>query len=189
MSGTFGDRGRALEDAFFAQKDRQLLEALRSQLEGCESAGDKLQTVSGISDTSVLDQLVSHGIQPETLAAVVLIPLVEVAWADYVMDDREKTAILEGAKSFGMKEEDATYKLLSSWIDNKPGAALMDSWRQFVAELKPMVSATAIEKIAGSTIRRAREVALAAGGILGLGNKISKAEQAVLDEVELLFKA
>lgn len=188
MSGTFGDRGRALEDAFFAKKDQQLLEALRSQLDNCESAADKLQAVSGITDAAILEQLASHGMTPETLAAVVLIPLVQVAWADYVMDDREKKAILDGAKATGLQESDPIYTLLASWIDHKPEATLMETWRHYAIELKAMVSASVMAKISHTIIHRSREVALAAGGILGLGNKISKAEQVVLDEIETLLK-
>lgn len=188
MSETFGDRGRALEDAFFAKRDQQLLEALRSSLENCESAADKLRAVSGISDKAVLDQLVEHGMTPETFAAVILIPLVEVAWADYVMDAREKKAILEGAKSTGLKEDDPIYQLLASWVEEKPEAALMEKWRVYATELKAMVGATAMSKISHTILHRSREVALAAGGILGLGNRISKAEQAVLDEVEKVLK-
>jgi len=157
-------------------------------LDNCESAADKLQAVSGIKDAAVLKQLTDHGITAETLAAVMLIPLVEVAWADYVMDDREKKAILDGAKSSGMDESCSTYALLASWIEEKPAAALMDTWRKYATELKAIVSASAMARISESIIGRSREVALAAGGILGLGNKISKAEQVILDEIETLLK-
>lgn len=164
------------------------MEALRSHLDTCESAADKLQAVSGISDAAVLEQLTSHGITPETLAAVILIPLVEVAWADYVMDDKEKKAILDGAKATGLKESDPIYTLLASWIEQKPEASVMETWRHYASELKAIVTAGAMEKISHTILHRSREVALAAGGILGLGSKISKAEHAVLDEIESLLK-
>jgi hypothetical protein len=162
MSGTFADRGRALEDAFFAKKDKELLEALRSNLQSCQSVRDELAA----------------------LAAVVLIPLVEVAWVDYVMDKREKAAVLDGAKSTGLDESHACFALLKSWVDEKPGPELMENWRTYVSELKPLLNSSAMEKIRSSIVQRAREVALAAGGILGLGNRIAAAEQALLDDIE-----
>lgn len=184
MSGTFADRGRALENAFFAKKDKELLEALRSNLQSCQSVRDELAAVSGISDIAVLDQLAEQNVEAATLAAVVLIPLVEVAWVDYVMDKREKAAVLDGVKSTGLDESHACFALLKSWVDEKPGPELMENWRTYVSELKPLLNSSAMEKIRSSIVQRAREVALAAGGILGLGNRIAAAEQALLDDIE-----
>jgi hypothetical protein len=188
MSGTLGDRGRALENAFFAKRDQQLLEALRSSLESCQSVRDELAAVSGISDAALLDQLAENGVEAATLAAVVLTPLVEVAWVDYVMDKREKAAILDGAISTGLSESHPCFELLKSWVEVKPGPELLDNWRKFVGELKSMLNDSSMEKLRHAIMHRTREVALAAGGILGMGNRVTAAEQAVLDEIESVLR-
>ena len=44
------------------------------------------------------------------MTALALIPLVEVAWADESMDDREKEAILAAAADEGLDEQDPSYQ-------------------------------------------------------------------------------
>jgi hypothetical protein len=45
------------------------------------------------------------------------------------------------------------------------------------------------QKLKEDLLGRARDVAKAAGGLLGMGRKVSKVEQAVLDELETTFES
>ena len=102
------DREKALEESFFAKQNEKLLEALRKKQESARSR-DELENVSGIADSEVLGRLVELDIGAETWAAISLVPLVEVAWANGRVDDKERRAVmatlgspdqLEGMRAF-----------------------------------------------------------------------------------------
>ena len=52
---------------------------------------------------------------------------------------------------------------------------------------KPTLRESARGALKEDLLGRARAVAEAAGGLLGFGNKVSKSEQAVLDDLEEAF--
>ena len=64
-TSAFEARGRALEEAFFQARDRELLEKLRGELASLEES-KKLAHVSGIVQEHVLSNLVKAGIKAET---------------------------------------------------------------------------------------------------------------------------
>src|SRR5713226_8693532 len=88
----FGDRRKALEEAFFAKQNERVKQQLRAKQEG-QARREALAAASGIRDEGVLDKLVSLGLGAETLAVLSLVPLVEVAWADGTIDAKERAAI------------------------------------------------------------------------------------------------
>ena len=50
-------RGNALENAFFLDRDQELLQKLKAEVAGKETQ-DAMRSVSGIDDDAVLDQLI-----------------------------------------------------------------------------------------------------------------------------------
>ena len=181
------DRGRSLERAFFrgeGESVRRRLALQREQDEACES----LAAASGISDSELLGRLAALGIRAETLAALTLIPLVEVAWADGQMDPRERDAVLRGAESSGLPKGSPSYGLLQIWTLDRPAPDLARSWREFIAALCAELAAEQRRHLAEKIVGRARAVAEAAGGILGVGPRVSAEEAAVLAELEQAFQ-
>ena len=186
MSDGLQRRGRALEESFFNRLDQQLLAALRADADNASKI-ERLSAASGIEHSEVLAELASAGIQPETIAALALVPLIQVAWADGSMDDKEKQAILASAADDGMQADSPAYQLLEQWLAEAPTAELTESWQQYVGALYEDLSAEAMVQIKDQALARARRVAEAAGGFLGLGNKVNSQEQAVLDELASAF--
>jgi hypothetical protein len=187
MSGILNDRRRALENSFFALRDQQLLEQLKSDADA-EAQLQELASASGIEDRQVLEELVAAGVTAETMAALSLVPLVQVAWADDTMDDREKEAIMAAAKEEGLGKQNPSYQLLEQWLSVSSSPALLDSWTEYVSTLIANLSDTAAENLKQTTLSRARRVAEAAGGFMGMGNKVSSEEQAILDRLEAAFE-
>ena len=70
-----------LIDAVFYNRDKHLMEAFRDRLDQLERR-QQLKHVSDIRDEALLDRLLGLGITAESLAALGLVPLVWVAWAD-----------------------------------------------------------------------------------------------------------
>jgi hypothetical protein len=181
------ERRKALENMFFAKKNQELLDRLRAEVTKL-NARDELARASRIKDGTVVDRLVELEIGPETWTALTLIPLLEVAWADGVLDDKERKAILEAAADTGINPGKPSYELLERWIDGQPDGRLLAVWGEYVVGIAGRLDDAGKRALHDEIIGGARRVAEAAGGILGLGNKISKVEQAVLDRLEQAFE-
>jgi hypothetical protein len=95
------------------------------------SKRDTLRAASGIADEAVLDQLIALDIQSETVAALSLIPLLEVAWADGGLETSERQAILDGAQTLGLRVGNASYALLKGRLDQRPDPALLTAWQAY----------------------------------------------------------
>ena len=179
-SDAFKKREMGLEDAFFKDRDRQLMEKLRSELSAMEER-QKLAHVTGIVEEQVLNYLVQAGVRAETLAAVSLIPMVEIAWCDGTVAPQERNAVLNAAVSQGVKPDTAPYELLKHWLDERPDSHIIDAWKAYIKEMAHLMLKESLAKMKSHMLDRCRRVAAAAGGFLGL-NSISKHEQAMIDE-------
>lgn len=176
----FEQRRRGLEEAFFKERDQQLLARLRAELEALERR-QQLAQVSGIQDPKVLDDLVQVGVGPETLVVLRLVPLVEVAWSDGTVASAERTAILNAAAAIQVHPGSPAYELLDRWLTERPDAQLVKAWKEYVRELVQRLPADSVDAMRRETIDRCQQVAAAAGGFLGLAS-VSSIEQARIDE-------
>ncbi len=175
---------KILEDRFFFAESIVLKEQL-ARLKREEENVEALSKVSGIVNKAVLKELVSLGIRPEILAALCLVPIIEVAWADGSIDGKERKAVLEGAREHGFGEDHA---ILQEWLQHRPDTQLMDAWRKYIHGFCDIISKETFAAFKTDILERNRIVAKASGGLLGLTNPISPAEQAVLDSIETFFK-
>ena len=179
------DRGKAMEDMFFHDRDAQLIEKMKAEL-SAEEDRTSLIAATGIQDASVINKLMEQGISCETLAGVGLIPLVVVAWADGKMEDKEREAILQAACESGINKEHGSYQLVSSWLEKKPADGLFNSWKDYVAALKQNLDEASVNQIKRSVIDRAQRVADSAGGFLGIA-ETSGVEKKPIEELEAAF--
>lgn len=186
MTGRKSESQRALEEAFFADHDRQLHEKLRERA-ALRDRKSALAECSGIRDDSILEQLVQLDIEPATLAALSLVPLVEVAWADGSIADKERAAILAAAADVGFSRGSESYELLEAWLNERPAPVLLNAWKHYVASIGESMSDMAKQAIRRDVLGRAQTIAEAAGGFLGIGDKVSKEERAMLTDLESAF--
>ena len=100
---TLEDRGKALENQFYEKENKDKLAAMKSKLD-TQASKEDLRKVSGMTDDAVLDKLVHLGMTANTIAALSLVPLIQVAWADGTIQDNERTAILQGAHGKGLEK-------------------------------------------------------------------------------------
>ncbi|MCC6125011.1 MAG: hypothetical protein IT426_08620 [Pirellulales bacterium] len=177
---------QTLIDSIFFDKDRQLLEAFRKRTEKLDRRA-QLSQVSGIHDETVLDRLIELNIDAETFAAMALVPLVTVAWADGDVQAQEREVILTAAKNSGLPPKDGRYPLLEHWLNKHPGPEMVAAWKHYIAGLCQKLTPPEIENLKHELLDLARNVAQAAGGFLGMGSKISSAERDVLADLERAF--
>ncbi|MCH7882612.1 MAG: hypothetical protein IIB69_13795 [Proteobacteria bacterium] len=178
-----GDRGKALEEIFFANESEKLRKALLEK-EAAKNKKEALSAASGVTDDAVLEQLVALDIRSDTLAALSLVPLVEVAWADGTMDDNERSAILSAARDSGLSGESAA--LLDGWLVTQPSSDVLSAWKDYVAVLTSTMDKATRDKLKQELLSRARTVAESAGGFLGIGT-ISSEEEDKLEELAGAF--
>jgi tellurite resistance protein len=112
-----------------------------------------------------------------------LVPLAAVAWADGSLDEKERKAVLNAASERGIKPGTASYTLLETWLKQKPSQKLMDVWKRYTRSIWEQITKEEQVLLRVNIVGRAREVAQAAGGVLGVGS-ISPQEKAVLEELE-----
>ncbi|MCH2183751.1 MAG: hypothetical protein MK108_17270 [Mariniblastus sp.] len=185
MSDFIQERGKALENQFFRAKDQHLLDQIRQEMQD-EDSRKALAAASGIQEEGVLAELVENHVSAESLTSVSLIPLVAVAWADHTMEANERRTILTAATSAGIEPGSVAYQLVESWLEEQPAAELFEAWKHYIAALRQTVDGVSLTHLKTSVMKRAREVADSAGGILGIG-RVSEQEKNVLDEMEAAF--
>ncbi len=181
------DFGSSLEDEFFRREDQRLVARLR-ELRDTETARETLSQATGIRDDVVLDRLLALRIQPEVIAALRIVPLVEVAWADGSLDEKEREAVLSGAREAGIAADSAAYTLLEAWLKRRPEPYLLAAWTTLVQGMSASLPEPEVRNLEASLLERARRVAGASGGVFGLGSKVSKQEAAVLEKLAKAFE-
>jgi hypothetical protein len=182
---TLEERGRALENQFFEKENKEKLAAMKQKLD-TQRSKDELRRASGMSDEAVLDRLVALGLRANTIAALSLVPLIQVAWADGSIQDNERTAILEGAHGKGLEQGTDGYELLQAWLKKQPGEELFVAWEAYIKALAAQLNDEQNRLLRNQIVGFAKMVAAAAGGILGFG-KVSATEEKVLDRIEAAF--
>jgi len=181
----FEERRKALENAFFHKRDQELLAQL-GEREAKSQRKNRLAQATGIQDQAFLDRLDDLKICPETLDALLLVPLVEIAWADGKMHTRQREAVVAAAEHAGLQNKYEAYRLLQSWLDAKPPSQLLVCWRQYVCFLCRRMRPEEMQALRDDTMDRALFVAEAAGGLLGF-HRVGRQERAKLDELSSML--
>ncbi len=186
MSDELDKRRRALEEAFFNKYNDDLLAKLRAK-EAAKQKKQGLAELTGISDERVLDDLLAAGVEPETLAALALAPLVLLAWRDGVLEERERGAILRAADEQGLQHTGTAYQLIEKWLNERPGDELVAAWKGYVHALRENLSPDAYAALREDILARTRKVARSAGGFLGFA-RITPQEKELLARIEAILQ-
>ena len=187
MNSSFFETGLSLEEAFFRKRDAELIEQ-HQKLDRMKRTLEALQEVSGIRNSGVLNKLIELNVSTALLSSIAVVPLVEVAWVDGKVDEEERQAVLAGADKNGVKEGSVDYELLDNWLKHRPPESLLEAWTHYIAGLCENMTDLERKTFREVVLDRARRVAQATGGILGLF-KISPEESAVLRKMEKAFSA
>ena len=182
-----GDRRKALEEQFFTKHNEELRRQLRESQQK-QASQEALARVAGVAHPEVLDRLVELGIGPETWAALEIVPLVEVAWANAQVEAKERSAVLAAAEANGIAAGSPSHQLLEDWLTHRPDGRLLGAWGEYIVGLCANLDPGQKEALRDEILGRARTVAEAAGGFLGLGNKISREEEIVLQQLAKPFE-
>jgi hypothetical protein len=175
------ERERALENQFYDKENQDKIAGLKDKM-----SKDELRKASGMTDDSVLEKLVHLGLNAKTIAALSLVPLIQVAWADGEIQENERTSILAGASGKGLEQGTDGYDLLNTWLAKKPSHELFDAWEAYIKALAAQLNDEQNRLLKNQIVGFAKMVAASAGGILGFG-KVSASEEKVLQRIESAF--
>ena len=111
----FKDRERSLEEEYFRKHDTKLIEKLRERGK-VEEIAEALAVKLQIDDPALLRRIMALGVTLDTGPAFLLAPLVQVAWAEGGVTDREREKVLRIAAERGVDTSSPAYTQLQAWL-------------------------------------------------------------------------
>ncbi len=175
--------GERAEEAFFRKEDSKLIEKLRENArleEIVKALAENLQ----VDNPELLRRVMALGIDLSTGPAFLLAPLVQVAWAEDKVTDREREALLRLARARGVEDGSPAHTQLLEWLRNRPSDAVFDTAIEVIRAGLSRLSADLREERLKGILQACREVSEASGGLasrLGLASSTSGEEKSVLD--------
>ncbi|MFT3711296.1 MAG: hypothetical protein QM817_27000 [Archangium sp.] len=180
------DRRKALEEQFFQKHDKELVQKLKDAEEKKHSR-EELQRLTGISNEQVLNALAELKVGGAATLVMSLFPIIEVAWADGTLDAKEHAVILDLARTIGLEKDSPAWGYLSKWLQEKPELTWHTLWVDYVKALCAKMKADDKAMLKATVLGRARVVAEASGGFMGLAFRMSETERKMLEKLEQAF--
>jgi hypothetical protein len=178
----FAERKRGLEEEYFHKKEKELLEKQRLRMQA-EAERERMADALGVHDTEILSDLQSLGYTRDTVALLHLVPLIQVAWADGEVAERELDLILGLAKARGLEEGGAAYRQLTDWLTQSPSEEFFQDTLRIVAKLFEALPPEQKAASKRDLVSYSADIASISGGILGLGRKVSREEREVIERI------
>jgi hypothetical protein len=182
----FKDRAQGEESAYFRQQDAKLLQRLRQGAkldEIAEALRDKLE----IDRHDLLLRVRELGVTAKTASAFLMLPFVQVAWADGAVSKERKAAVLGVAAERGIEPDSPAYAQLGEWLHDQPSDQMIDAALEVIrtaySVLTPHEREQRIERIVGACqeIANASEGGLA--NLLGLERSVYPTEASIIDHM------
>lgn len=178
----FAERERVLEDEYFRKRDRELIARIREAARA-EDERRQMGAAVGISDESILGELQKIGHTPDTIQLLHLVPFIAVAWADGGVSRHERDLILQAAGLRGVIYDSPAYRRLESWLTEQPTDEFFSGSFRAIRAVFGTLTPKAQEVASRTFLDYCTTVARATGGRYGLGPKISRDEQEVIDRI------
>jgi len=177
----FEEIAKGREEAYFRQKETELIERLRRRFHQ-EQERERLAEEVGVHDEQILGAFEELGFTRETVTILHLVPLVHVAWSDGGVTEAERAKIHEMAALRGVTPGTLGYVMLEKLLHKRPSDCAFDVyWRV----IRAMFTAWPEEKRRAFEVSLpayAAEVASISGGLLGF-RSISTEEKTALQRV------
>ncbi len=163
----FVEREHWLEEEYFRKKNQELIEQMHER-QAREADLQRMSEATGVSDHETLEALQDLGFTAETVQLLHLVPLVEVAWAEGGVADRERELIFKVARSRGVQPGSVAHQQLSHWLDEKPSERFFESVLRAIRVLLELLPPAEREASRRDLIGYCSQIAsVVSGGILG----------------------
>ncbi len=177
----FAERGRSLEEEYFHRKERELIEKMRVRA-AAEEQRRRLGQETGVGDDDVLRDLQELGYTPETVMLLHLVPLIQTAWAEGGVTQKERDLIVKAARSRGITAGSPADQQLDLWLAQRPSDELFEKTLRAIRTIlqaQPDDARAASEK---DLLALASAIATASGGIVGF-RAVSDEERQILAHI------
>lgn len=192
MKDIFKERERGFEADYFRKLDEKLLAKMRERAslqEVAQALAEKLR----VEDAELLRRAVDLGLTLENGAAILLAPLVQVAWAGGGVTDREREVVFEVAASRGVGPGSPAHAQLEAWLLERPPDALFETAMEVIKAGLALLTPEERDGRHREIVDVCSRVADASGGglakLLGMGSGVSGEEMAVLDAITTKLRA
>ena len=182
-SKPLGDRERALEDLFFQKEEARAIEKLRERLNR-EVEFEHLANALGLRDSEIVNPLLKLGLREESVTALIMAPLVCVAWADRTLDNEERKELLKAEAELGISPDSAAAELLTTWLDHAPAETLLDTWVAYVKELPNSLHPDDLTRVRNDILSWSWRIAYSLEKSFLRGGASCEAERAVIERIE-----
>lgn len=177
----FAERGRSLEEEYFHRKEREIIEKMRVRAAADEQR-KRLGQETGVGDDDVLRDLQDLGYTPETVMLLHLVPLIQTAWAEGGVTQKERDLIVKAARSRGIAAGSPADQQLDLWLAQRPSEELFEKTLRAIRTIlhaQPADARAASEK---DLLSLASAIATASGGIVGF-HAVSEEERQILAHI------
>ncbi len=177
----FADRGRSLEEEYFHRKEREVIDKMRVRA-AAEEQRRRLGEKAGVADEELLNDLQALGYTPETVMMLYLVPVIQTAWAEGGVSQKERDLIVKAARSRGITEGTPCDQQLNMWLTTRPSDAMFEKSLRAIRTILQAQPETAREASEKDLLSLATAIAAASGGIVGF-RAVSPDEQQILKHI------
>lgn len=177
----FAERGRSLEEEYFHRKERELIDKMRVRA-AADDERRRLGEMAGVADEEVLSDLQALGYTPETVMMLYLVPVIQIAWAEGGVSQKERDLIVKAARSRGITEGTPCDQQLNLWLSTRPSDEMFEKSLRAIRTLLQAQPADARDASEKDLLSLATAIASASGGIVGFG-AVSAEERQMLSHI------
>lgn len=180
------ERERALEEAFFHHINEKLIEEMRARREH-DADFEALAEHLGLREAAIIEPLLALGVRLENVAALVMAPLVAVAWADRSLDNEERAQLLHDEEELGIRVDSPAGRLLEAWLDERPPPQLLEAWVAYAGALSHVLPEAERTRLRDDVVARAKQICGALEKTFLRGGRPNEDERAVVERIEAAF--
>jgi hypothetical protein len=177
----FGDRRRSFEEEYFRKREQEVIEKMRRRSEA-EAERRRLGEQAGVADEEILQDLQALGYTPETVMLLHLVPLVQMAWAEGGVSNRERDLIIQAARARGIEAGSAADRQLAGWLSHRPSDELFEKTLRVIGGILQARPAEERDASHRDLLSFCTAIASASGGVLGF-RAVSDEERQILARI------
>lgn len=180
------ERGQAMEAQWARQRDEELLKKLRERAK-LEEISSAIARKLRVDDPALRQRIIDLGITHDTGPALFLAPLVQIAWVDGELTERERETILGLAAARGTEAGSPAHTQILEWMKKQPPTALYDAAVEVIKVGISVLPEEERKQRVDTYADSFRRVAEASGGglgrVFGRANAISPEEEGLIARI------
>jgi hypothetical protein len=172
------------EAEYFHRLDAELIESMRTRA-ASEQRRLRLAEAYQVNEPSILEALERLGYDSDTVLALVLVPLVHVAWIDGSVSEVERDRIIAIAGLRGIKADTPAHQRLMGWLDQRPTDEFFQKTLSVIERIFRSLPAEESKAWREALLLCCREVAIASCSLFGWKSSICAAKRKLIRQISM----